>query len=498
MLKLGAWSLVLRAVAARCRSLTHRIIGHAADAASRPICYDRPRAVAPAMPPVSTPLHASSPLLGHAIVNASPGGAAVDFPPRRDRERAAPATLPPPPSLSSRPEKRLAVTDRTRRRATWIGLGLLVLFWLWIGWPYFSSIVVRDAAVTTWINTAIAPIDGELDGSALRPADVVGPDGRLAEITNPRADRAPLERALGDLAAAEARLAQIRRAQASRITLGASYAAAFTQQLDIRLAHEIAAIDFIGERLAAARADASRLATLLAAGSVSPAAAEESAARVAALEGERVVAQGALDRTRVRRASADRGLFLLEDGGPSSWDAQLDLLRAEQDTVAAAAELATAQAVAEATRSVFERQRTAILTAPPGARLWNRFVAPGVAVSAGTPVGAWIDPAILLVDVPLSDVEAALLQPGARADVVFEGERYSRPGVVVFTRGSAATVGARELAAVAKGRHAGVAQAIVRLKPRAEDSVRSPVGRAAYVDFPDVSIFSILRARVRL
>jgi multidrug resistance efflux pump len=375
---------------------------------------------------------------------------------------------------------------------------LLLLFWLWIGWPYFSAIVVRDAAVTTWINPVIAPIDGELDDSALRPGDVVGLDGRVAEIVNPRIDRAPLERALGELAAAEARLAQVRQAQAARIALAANYAAAFKQQLDIRHAHDTEALAFIGERLAAARADAHRLATLRTAGGASSAAAEEAAARLAALEGERVLAQSALDRTIARRASAERGVFLLDDGSPASWDAQLDLLQAERDTVAATAELATARAVAEATRRVFERQQTAALTAPPGARVWNRFVAPGAAVTAGMPVGAWIDPAVLLVDVPLSDVEAALLQPGARANVVLEGERRSRSGVVVFTRGSATTLDARELAAVAKGRRAGVAQAIVRLEPLEADRIRSPVGRAAYVDFPDVSIFSIMRARVRL
>ena len=366
-----------------------------------------------------------------------------------------------------------------------------------MGWPYFHSIVVRDAAITSWINITTAPISGDLDGSTLRPPDVVGADGRLGQITNPRADRATLERALGDLAAAEARLAQARRARESRATLVASYAAAFKQQLDIRLADENSTVNYVRERLAVERTEAVRLSTLLAAGSATPTAAEAAAARVAALEGERVVAESTLARTKVRRESAERGLFLLDDGAPSNWDTHLDLLRAEQDFVAATADLATARAVAEAARIVYERQHTAILTAPPGARLWNRFVAPGAAVIAGMPVSAWIDPNVLLVDVPLSDVEAALLRPGARAEVVFEGERRARAGVVVLTRGSAATLDARELAAVTKFRRLNGGQAIVRLEARAADRAVSPVGRTAYVHFPDVNVFTILRARLR-
>jgi len=422
-----------------------------------------------------------------AVVVERPGSASAI-----DRERDVPSPLPTKSRL-----QRPTVTTRGRRRATWIGLGALILFWAWIGWPYFHSIVVRDAAVTTWLNVATAPIGGDLDGAALRPGTAVGPDGFLARIVNPRADRVPLERALGDLAAAEARLAQVRRAQEARTRLGAAYAAAFQQQLAIRLAGENATLRYVGERLAVGRADASRFSSLREAGSASRADAEAATAGVATLEGERVAAEGALARTEVRRASAERGMFLLDDGSPSSWEAQLDALRVDQEFVAATAELATARAVAEATRRVHESQHTAILIAPPGAHVWQRLVAPGAAVNPGTPIGAWIDPDVLLVDVPLADVTAALLRPGARANVVFEGERHSRPGVVVLTRGSAAILDGRELAAVAKGRQPGQGQALVRLEPRAEDRLQSPVGRAAYVDFPDVSLFSIIRARVR-
>lgn len=393
--------------------------------------------------------------------------------------------------------KRFSITDRIRRRATWIGLAALLLFWVWIGWPYFHAIVVRDAAVTTWLNLATAPIAGDLTFATPDPGSTIGPDGRLAEIVNPRADRTTLERARGELAAAEARLAQRREARSTREALVARYAAAFKQQLDVELAHATSTLRYVNERLAAERTDASRFSALREAGSASTADAEAATARVAFLEGERVTTEGSLARTSLRRESADRGLYLLDDGSTSSWDAHLDLLRAQQELVAAEAECATARRVAEAARETFERQHTARLVAPAGAQLWHRYTAPGATVNAGDPVVAWIDPTVLLVDVPLSDVEAALLHPGARAHVVIEGSRGVRSGVVLFTRGSTSTLGARELAAVAKGRRAGIGQAIVQLEAGPEDRTHSPIGRAAYVDFPDVGIFSIIRARLR-
>lgn len=358
--------------------------------------------------------------------------------------------------------------------------------------------MVRDAAITTWLNTASAPISGDLDGTGLRPGSIVGAEGLIACITNPRADRTALERALGELAAAEARFAQLQHSKKARQSLAASYATAFKDKLDIRLGHESSTLDYLGKRLTAERADAGRFSTLRDAGSASPAAAEAAAARVAALEGERVMLESSLARTRLRRESAGRGLYLLDDGSPSSWDAHLDLVRAEQEFVAAQAELAATRAVAEAARAVYDRQHTVALTAPSGTQIWNRLAAPGAAVLAGAPVVTWIDPGVLLVDVPLSDVEAGLLRPGARAEVVFEGERRMRIGTVILTRGSAATLDTRELAAVAKGRRAGVGQALVQLEPSDEDRAHSPVGRAAYVDFPDVGVFSIIRARLRL
>jgi len=103
----------------------------------------------------------------------------------------------------------------------------------------------------------------------------------------------------------------------------------------------------------------------------------------------------------------------------------------------------------------------------------------------------------MLVDVPVSDVELALLETDAPARVVIEGDRTVRLGKVYLTRGAAATVGADDLAALAKGRHPGVGQVLVKLEPSAADIEACPIGAAAYVDFPEIGVIDMLRARLR-
>ena len=87
----------------------------------------------------------------------------------------------------------------------------------------------------------------------------------------------------------------------------------------------------------------------------------------------------------------------------------------------------------------------------------------------------------MLVDVPVSDVAIALLRQGSIAHVVLEGERKTRTGTVILTRGSAGTLGSHDLAALAKGRRAGIGQALVKLIPSPDDP--DAIDVPAYTDF---------------
>jgi hypothetical protein len=84
------------------------------------------------------------------------------------------------------------------------------------------------------------------------------------------------------------------------------------------------------------------------------------------------------------------------------------------------------------------------------------------------------------------------------ADVVLEGKSVTRRAWVYLTRGSGSTLGRHDLAALAKGRRSGVAQALLELSHDAHGFKECPVGRAAYVDFPDIGLIDVIRARLRL
>ncbi len=98
---------------------------------------------------------------------------------------------------------------------------------------------------------------------------------------------------------------------------------------------------------------------------------------------------------------------------------------------------------------------------------------------------------------PVSDAEVSLIKPQMEADVVLEGETATRPARVLLTRGSASTLGSADLAARAKGRHEGIAQVLLELTEARDQIEGCPVGRAAFVDFPDVGFLDVLRARLR-
>ena len=119
-------------------------------------------------------------------------------------------------------------------------------------------------------------------------------------------------------------------------------------------------------------------------------------------------------------------------------------------------------------------------------------------VKAGTPLVEWLDCSSLLIDVPVADAEVPLIKPGMIANVILEGDSVTRQGEVLLTRGSALTLGRDDLAGLAKGRGEGVAQVLLEFSHERENFDGCPVGRAAYVDFPEIGLIDVIRARLRL
>jgi CRP-like cAMP-binding protein/biotin carboxyl carrier protein len=416
----------------------------------------------------------------------------------------------PAPVLTAELRARL----RRRRLIGLCGLAAAALVLLAAGWqlgPYLRSTVSRGSAVTSWIHVATSPIAGNLDSRLPEPGDRVGPDGVIVTIRNRHNDPSAAEHSAGEVARAEAIVAELRRyvdamrqLDAEWLARTASHAAAFRQNLEVTLTSARLELEQVKQRLAIARTALDRTQRLKARGNASVAAADEALASVAELELQRVERERSIAELEVRRAAAEKGVFLTSDGTDPDWNdrsrdqVRRDIARGVADLAEAEATLADARHVAATDASALERTSVGAVTAPPGSLIWSVVVGAGAAVSTGSPIAQWLDCSVMLVDVPASDVEVALLRPGMEAEVVIEGEQRARPATVLLTRGSAGALGLDDLAALAKGRSAGQGQVLLRLEPTPKDIAACPIGLSAFAEFPQVDVTDMLRARLRL
>jgi len=404
---------------------------------------------------------------------------------------------------------RLAISSRDR--LIYLGVATVLVYCAWIGAPYIRSIVTRDAAVTTWITETSSPIAGLVDLHLLYPGQRAGADGIILKIGNPRADRTALTRAEADLDRATARvtaLAHLAAATAQiideRAAVAVRYAQLYKQDVEAELAGARNVLLLTQQRVGLERNQAGRLASLSRTGNASQSAADAATGGLTEQARSLTTMETSITRAKLHREAADAGIFMLDDrtdGGDaqrSLSDARLELARIEADLAIAEADEAAARQVADAARQDYDRRANAGVQAPAGALVWSLLTGPGAAVEPGVPVATWLDCKLLLVDVPASDVEIALLKIGSAAEIVLEGERRARNGRVILLRGSAATIGPHDLAAIAKGRRPGIGQALVQLEPNAADGEACPIGHAAYVDFPGLGLIDVVIARLRL
>ena len=200
-----------------------------------------------------------------------------------------------------------------QRSAGLIALAALIIYIGWIGGPYLRSVILRDAAVTSWINPAPAPIVGYVGPRPLYPGERVGAEGRIAVIEDPLADRSALARAEADVKRAEQRLKAaeqlvlLRQSTVdARTTVAHAYAATFTQDLDTRIKAASGSLSATSERLALERRQSDRLAKLAASGHGSQSAADAEAQLVLDLQKTVAGLQSELDRSTARRSGAAR------------------------------------------------------------------------------------------------------------------------------------------------------------------------------------------------
>lgn len=401
-----------------------------------------------------------------------------------------------------------------RRSGRWIYLlGILgfMAYAAWIMGPYLLSVIVRDAAVTTWLNRSSSPIDGTVEWIPLPVGRKVGADGVIVQIKNEHLSRQQLTEAeihvdltLGRVEELQNFIEEIKSLDRERAELKHQYAGTFRAELDVQIASLRREIKVSADRLALMRKIAARKEILASKGRVSKIVADEEAMRVSSLELDLVRLQESLDQARVRREAADKGVFITLKGEDPEWvrgsrmELKLEKKHARLEMRQAQAELRSAKATLKAAREDFQRLSKGTVGAPPGSIVWSQLVARGVTVERGHPVAEWLDCSVLMIDVPVADAEVSLIRPGMEADVILEGETETHRVRVLFTRGSASTLGRKDLAAVAKGRRDGVAQVLLEFSDARDSFKVCPVGRAAYVDFLDIGLIEVIRARLRL
>lgn len=367
------------------------------------------------------------------------------------------------------------------------------------------TILYRDAVVTTWLNVVSAPIAGTIEGFDVRPGQTVGASGEVAKIVNYSVDRSSVIRAEAAVRQAAARLSELIAYQTKITTLSSEwqerktvYADGFRRDLELKIQELERRVALLQERVDFADATAQRKHALRRTGNASQADEESAVSSHRELLSSHADAAMALERVRHRRDLAGRGIFLQEDGKEPEWSwRSLDELKLEMTRTARAAretteEVTTLQVTLENERKNLATAADATFVVPPGMTIWSTSASNGISVTRGQRLFTWIDCSQLLVEAPVNDTLATMVQEGARATVSLDGESQERPAVVVTSRGSASRLGKGELVSIAEWRKSS-SQVIVALTDPA--SVHGcPIGRRAFVSFPDLSLMKFLRA----
>jgi multidrug resistance efflux pump len=397
-----------------------------------------------------------------------------------------------------------------RRRATAsAAISALLLYAVVMLWPYLVATLVRGSAVTAWTNVATAPIQGRAPAKLPLPGMMVGRDGVLMEIVNDRLDDGPVKLAEAGLARAQAAVASaagfleaMQELDRDRRALMKQNAAHHRAELDAEIATHETRIGMLTARAKSAASLATRSRGVSESGYRSRDYRDDAEMRLSEADAELEAERHALERLKSRRAASDEGLFLGADGGSLDWaysdrrDAKTEVKRARLQLEQAEAGVKVADQALATARESYRLQHRAPVLAPPGAILRSVMVGNGATVGVGDPVAKWIDCSDLFVDAPVSDAALPLIPIGSRTDVILEGESHWRHARVAQLRGAAETVGAADLAAVAKSRERGDGQVLLKLEEEAPAFTVCPVGQAAYVHFPTAGVLDVLWARL--
>ena len=396
------------------------------------------------------------------------------------------------------PDKLLDRFGRKSRIAVLAVLGVIPVV-LAIYQPLYI-VLDRDAAVTSWLNEATAPISGTIERFESRIGQKVDETGLVATLVDRSVDRSGVIRAEGQERRAETRLAQIEQYRDRVTRLGrewserrARYADGFRRDLDLEIQDLEQRLTLLKERVALADASARRRRSLRVSGTASQADEDVATSSHRELQVSLTQMEKALERVRERRRLAEQGVFLQQDGKEPEWswrsidEIDLEAARANRAVSDAQEDLNTARSLLAEERKNLSDISTASIRVPPSRTIWSSRISNNSAVKQGDRLFSWIDCSVLLVDVPVTETLAALLQEGMRATVLLDGDPNSYQATVLQTRGASSRIGRSELASISRGHKSWTAQALVSIEGGQSVS-NCPIGRRAFVTFPDIRL----------
>ncbi len=204
-------------------------------------------------------------------------------------------------------------------RVWWVypaGVLIFLAYAIWMVGPYLRSTVVRDAAVTTWSNTATSPIEGTVDSLPLRVGDPVGDDGVVAHISNKHLSQQNLSEAQVEIDYVRAQIAEwnnfldeIKYLDIERADLKSRYADVFREQLDTQIEYLGSELEVTSRQLELVRKIAARKEKLAQQGAGSRNTEDEALLRVAELELRVARLRTILSNAEVRRGRGMESCF---------------------------------------------------------------------------------------------------------------------------------------------------------------------------------------------
>ncbi len=175
----------------------------------------------------------------------------------------------------------------------WIYIASVLIFVAYVAWilgPYLHSTIVRDASVTTWSRSAVAPIDGNIVSELPEVGSLIGEDGFVVTIRNDLLfqEKLAIEKtrdreitARSQIEEAKEHLVHIQELTRARIASRDRLAEVFHQQLETEIASLRREIQVNTKKIEVARRIVERIESLVKDGTGSAASLDEALLRLA-------------------------------------------------------------------------------------------------------------------------------------------------------------------------------------------------------------------------